>query len=237
MASRVKPINETQRFNNTERVVEKVIEQELVLPRSMANQKFKYVHYLSAWRFFADADGGKGEFLPQLGQLIAKPSANGVLKDGNMEPLIRGSVLKGGTVIDDQDPRLGKYQYYVGRAACEGGRRRYSFYADGVVKVGEEYRHDHNGEVWLAFLKHIKDAGIVPAMSSIVFRSRLQAMDARATKLASKEKVRQSVVDAAEAKLTAMQKAWDKDVKHHAAAAKSKAVRGTRGPINTGAGA
>ncbi len=222
-----------QRFNNTERIKKEIKEAENLLPRSMANQPFKYVHYPQAWRYISEA----GEFLPQLGALIAMPSVNGVLKNGDMSKLIFGSIAKGGTVIDDENPLLGEYQYYVGRAKCEGGGWRYSYFDDGTVRVGDKYKLDHDRVGWIKFLQFIKHSGIITPMDPIVFRARIDAMEERATRLALASS-RPHLLKATEKKLVDMKAAWELELKTRAenkqpikAAPKQ---RGKRGPVKSG---
>lgn len=160
-------------LSNSEEVTNRsTTSQENLLPPSLANERFDFVHYPLGW--FYDEKLG---FLPEMSQLTHMPGVNGVRdmgrdRDGKPIPpdataTRAGSQRKGGTLILPEDNRLGDFRKFLRRAPCKNGRYFYFF-----VGVEVQVWGDNEGQYkvvpspkWSAFLAHLRDARIVDPIS------------------------------------------------------------------------
>jgi hypothetical protein len=192
--------------------------QEDLLPASLANERFDFVHYPLGWYY-----DEKLGFLPEMSQLYHMPGVNGVRdmgkdRDGKAIPpdatgTRAASQRKGGTLILPEDNRLGDFRKFLRRAPCKNGRFFYFFTGVEVQVWG-----DNEGQFkvvpapkWSAFLAHLRDAKIVDPISEPAYdrlrnvaASELEAIREQTSALA--ESRRKAIT----ARINGMEKEWAK---------------------------
>lgn len=189
-----------------------------LLPPSLSNERFDFVHYPLGWSY-----DEKLGFLPELSQLYHMPGVNGVRdtgkdRDGRSLPpdataTRAGSQRKGGTVIYPDDNRLGEFRRFLRRAPCKNGHFFY-FFIGVEVQVWGDGESQHRvipSPKWQPFLAYLRDKRIVDPISEPAY-DRL-----RNVALTELESVRGQTTSVAEerrkgllARLAGMEKEWAK---------------------------
>lgn len=191
---------------------------ENLLPPSLSNERFDFVHYPLGWTY-----DEKLGFLPELSQLSHMPGVNGVRdmgKDRDGKPIPpdatsarAGSQRKGGTLILPDDNRLGEYRRFLRRALCKNGR--YFYFFTGVeVQVWGDGENQHRvipSPKWQPFLAYLRDHKIVDPISEPAYdrlrnvaASELESIRGQSSELA--EQRRKAIT----ARLNGMEKEWAK---------------------------
>ncbi len=196
-----------------------------LLPASLANARFDYVHYPMGWSY-----NEKLGFLPELGQIAHMAAVNGVRdagkdRDGRPNPpdataARAGSQRKGGTLILPNDNRLGDFQGFLRYSECDGGGL-YFFFIGTSVEVWGKAENQHRlveSPKWTEFLQYLRDKRIVDPISKPAY-DRL-----RATATAELDAYRGHTGEWSEVQRKAIQKRLDGMAKEWEKLNKSEAV-------------
>lgn len=176
--------------------------------------KFLYCTYPRGW----DYTEGFG-FLPTLKKLTAKPGCNGVSDSGDMTRTIAGIHAKGGTVLDPNDTRLGRFQGYVQFYPTTDGRRWYvDFCQEATILPSGEiiWTNSTDPETglssWDSFRAFVRDSGIIPGLIKEVYLAIVQGeertLEALAGRMAGNPALERKYAEL-EKKIEGMRAAWE----------------------------
>ena len=178
------------------------------LPSSVASRApFLYMSHPFSWTW--SDEEGPGEWLPRLLRMTIQPGVNGVRRDGSTTPARTMAAERGGSVIEYNDPRLGKWQDYVQAFETKNGRRVHRSIFESVRVIAGRVRWKQDRSEYLAFLRHLVASGIIPPIDPDVAheltgreRSTLQRLKQRSARnpadpnLAARVEAQQARVDA-----------------------------------------
>jgi len=100
---------------------ESVTETRSRVPADVLNLRWVFAHFPLAWEFSG------GGWIPELTQISFRKGLNGQSEDSNFNQHKQHVVNKGGTVIEQNHPRLGPYKNY---------RRAYPAFNSQTKQVG-----------------------------------------------------------------------------------------------------
>jgi len=209
-------MSSTVRISATGRYQRRQVVEDEGLPAKFANNPYVYVHYPRGFSF----DDVLGEFLPDLneGHLVA--GVNGVEEDPRNPKILKpqkmfaGTLAKGGIVINTDEDRLGEWKNYLASFDCKGGGKHYCFVAVEFDKLpgGEAIAREAPNQ-FREFRKYIRDHRLCHEMSEPVYNKLVgieeSALD-RAIQRAQSNPHLGKKVEAIQARIAAMKKAWAK---------------------------
>lgn len=140
------------------------------------NRAFTCVHF-GLWKFDEEAD----EWLPEVGEILHVPGANGVSERGNPNAAKTGAVSKGGIIIEAHDSRLGEFIDYLAYFPTRAGRRFYCmrWTSFTIVRNGRRCVAVPDKETHRGFLRQLYVAGIVPPMPVEILSEKIQMLRGR----------------------------------------------------------
>ena len=185
------------------------------LPPAFANYPFVCVHYPHGWAYSEEWG-----FVPELSEIVSKPGVNGVEIHGqgpnaviNNTKAIAGSLKKGGRIIDPKDSRLGDFREYVVFYPTTNGGKHFCFAgSEFEILPGGHVKQTDTSANYMAFKLHVRDAGLVEPMARSVYL-KLRDMEHtalnRLVRRSADSPFYQEKVKAKEARMLAMDKAWE----------------------------
>ena len=209
-------MSSTVRIAATGRYQRRQVVEDEGLPAKFANNPFVYVHYPRGFTF----DEVAGEFLPDLNEGHLTAGVNGVEEDARDPKILKpqkmfaGTMAKGGIIINTDDDRLGEWKNYLASFDCKGGGKHYCFVGVEFDKLpGGEAVAREASDAFREFRQYIRDHRLCHEMSEPVYNKLLSieesALD-RSIQRAQANPHLAKKVDAVEAKIAAMKKAWSK---------------------------
>lgn len=178
------------------------------LPAEFGNYPWQFVHYAMGWMY--DDELG---FIPSLSRIEARPGCNGVDLSLSTARANAGAAKKGGRIIDPTDRRLGQWMDYVVWYDVAGGRKHFCFTGtEFALLPGGQARAIDNSVNVRKFCAHLRDVGVVDAMSGVIYNVLLDMETTKLTRLrrrAVKSDGMADLVKAQDARVSAMRKAWE----------------------------
>lgn len=179
------------------------------LPAQEARPKFTLVHFTEGgWDYDARLDA----FIPRPAEIFHVPGVNGIAEDGDPSPALNDCRQRGGVVIDQLDPRLGKFRGYLVGYPCEGGGMAWTFRkSKGPIRTAQGRCVWPKTSDWDDFCLHLVKSGIVERMPVWVWASleqRQASVAAQKQAIADRDANRIGAAKAAWAKLDKMRAAW-----------------------------
>ena len=158
------------------------------------NSPFTLVHYAGAWEW----DDDVGDFLPCLSEIAHRPAVNGVGDDGRATRALGGAVAKGGTLIQPDDGRLGRWRNYIIRYATTNGRWHYCFTGTKfAILPGGQARPIDGSADYRAFRRHLIQAHVLAPIDAISYGQIIDATERRIDRISRRMHARPSELDSA----------------------------------------